>query len=414
MAQTTWTGLLSGSSSPLLATGDVVAFVDVSDATQSPQGSLVKTTVAAWLAALPSAVLVTSNAASAFAVGPNGSTNPVLRVDASTASAATGITITGAAAGGGVAVVARSSGTDEALTINAKGTGPIGIGSVSTGRVTITPVTTITGALTLSSTGLVYDGKTLTGSTGTGNMVLSASPTLSGTVGGALTFSGALTLGSTLTGGATSDIAINTNKFTVAASTGNTVVAGTLGVTGAAALSSTLTVATSIRVGTVASNGAVAGSILIGNNVDYYATNSDGINRLALIRANASNRVVIGASGDPVTMPAYGAGTATFDSSGNISSASDERLKDIVGPFDSGLAALRTLTPILYRWNKQSGMEMEGVYAGFSAQNAQKATEYATGTSPKGFLSLQDRALLAVAVNAIKELDGRITALEGQ
>ena len=83
----------------------------------------------------------------AFAVGPNGATNPTFLVDTNTASAATGIEITGAAAAGGVAVAAISSGTDEALTLNAKGAGAIGIGSVSTGDVTITPPTKILGAL---------------------------------------------------------------------------------------------------------------------------------------------------------------------------------------------------------------------------------------------------------------------------
>ena len=54
--------------------------------------------------------------------------------------------------------------------------------------------TTLTGHLTV-------EGVTSTGATGTGNLVFSASPTLSGTVGGALTFSGALTLSSALTYG---------------------------------------------------------------------------------------------------------------------------------------------------------------------------------------------------------------------
>jgi hypothetical protein len=53
-----------------------------------------------------------------------------------------------------------------------------------------------------SAATLTYGGVTLSAAvTGTGNMVLSASPTLSGTVGGALTFSGALTLSSALTYG---------------------------------------------------------------------------------------------------------------------------------------------------------------------------------------------------------------------
>ena len=52
-------------------------------------------------------------------------------------------------------------------------------------------------------------------------------------VGTGLTVAGTATLQGTLVGGSTSDITINTNKFTVAAATGNTLVAGTLTVTGA-------------------------------------------------------------------------------------------------------------------------------------------------------------------------------------
>lgn len=57
--------------------------------------------------------------------------------------------------------------------------------------------------------------------------------TIGGATPGAVS---ATTLSATgaIAGGASSDIAINTNKFTVAAASGNTVVAGTLGVTGLA------------------------------------------------------------------------------------------------------------------------------------------------------------------------------------
>ena len=122
---------------------------------------------------------ITSASANALAVGLNGATNPAFNVDASTASSATGINIKSAAAAGGLAISVISSGTNEALTINAKGSGTIGIGNVSTGAVTITPATTLSAALT-------YGGVTLSNAvTGTGNMVLSASPTFSGTVAGA-------------------------------------------------------------------------------------------------------------------------------------------------------------------------------------------------------------------------------------
>lgn len=80
---------------------------------------------------------VTSTSATAAAVGANGATNPVLLVDANTASVATGVKITGAAEAGGVAVAAISSGTDEALSLNSKGAGALAIQGTATGAVTI-------------------------------------------------------------------------------------------------------------------------------------------------------------------------------------------------------------------------------------------------------------------------------------
>lgn len=66
----------------------------------------------------------------------------------------------------------------------------------------------------------------------------------------------AASFSSTITGGASSNIAINTNQFTVNATTGNTGIAGTLGVTGATTLSSTLGVTgTSTFTGLVTFNG---------------------------------------------------------------------------------------------------------------------------------------------------------------
>lgn len=114
----------------------------------------------AGTAATVGAQVVDVASTAAFAVGPNGATNPTLLVDTNTASAATGLEITGAAAAGGVDLTVISSGTNENLTINAKGSGTIGIGPTSTGAVTITPATTITGALNfkrqVTDTGGVY------------------------------------------------------------------------------------------------------------------------------------------------------------------------------------------------------------------------------------------------------------------
>lgn len=115
---------------------------------------------------------LTSTGASAFAVGRQGATNPVLQVDASTTTVATGLKIKGAAAAGGLALSVITSGTNENLTVDAAGSGTITVGGTSTGAITLTRATTMSAALT-------YGGVTLSNAvTGTGNMVLATSPTL--------------------------------------------------------------------------------------------------------------------------------------------------------------------------------------------------------------------------------------------
>lgn len=166
--------------------------------------------------------VITSASATALAVGLNGATNPALVVDASTASQAAGLKVTGAATGGTVALAASDSGSNANLTLNAKGSGTIGIGSVSTGAVTITPATTITGAVTLSSA-LTYGGVTLTNSvSGTGSMALTAGTTFTGTTTAATLVATTLngntfTAGTyTLTGAAAKTLTFN-NTITLAA-----------------------------------------------------------------------------------------------------------------------------------------------------------------------------------------------------
>lgn len=83
---------------------------------------------------------ITSASAVALTVGRLGATTPAFTVDASTSSQVAGLKITGAATGGTVAIVATDSGSNTNVTLNAKGTGTIGIGTVSTGAVSITPI----------------------------------------------------------------------------------------------------------------------------------------------------------------------------------------------------------------------------------------------------------------------------------
>lgn len=112
-----------------------------------------------------------------------------------------------------------------------------------------------------------------------------------------------------------------------------------------------------------------------------------------------------------VRFAAFGAGSAAFDASGNVSSSSDERLKDEIEPFSRGLAAVLAIQPISYRWSLASGLDTLNRYAGLSAQNVEAAIPEAIGVDARGFLSLQDRPIIAALVNAVRELDARIADL---
>jgi hypothetical protein len=105
----------------------------------------------------------------------------------------------------------------------------------------------------------------------------------------------------------------------------------------------------------------------------------------------------------------FGAGAATFDANGVLSSLSDETLKTNITPFAPGLTELLTINPISFRYTANSGLDTERGYSGFSAQNINESIPeivYAKGN----ILSFYDRGLLAVVVNAIKELSTNISA----
>ena len=114
-----------------------------------------------------------------------------------------------------------------------------------------------------------------------------------------------------------------------------------------------------------------------------------------------------------VTMSEYGAGAATFDANGVISSVSDERMKNVKGPFTAGLAEILGINPVLFKYNSQSGLDQENTYAGLLAQNVLAYIPQAVGKNPDGFYSLQDRPLIAALINAIKTLQAEVEVLGG-
>jgi hypothetical protein len=111
-------------------------------------------------------------------------------------------------------------------------------------------------------------------------------------------------------------------------------------------------------------------------------------------------------------MANYGAGAATFDASGNITSVSDERFKDRIAPLPYGLVEVLQLRPIQHGYNELSGLEREHLYGGFSAQQVQPVMPLAIGVDQRGYLTLADRPILGAVVNAIKTHESRLKALE--
>lgn len=94
---------------------------------------------------------VTSASASALAVGLNGATNPAFSVDASTGSQAAGLNVLGGTTTGAVALRILSSGTNNSLTIDAKGNGTLTLNGTATGGITASRLLTASAGVTIAS-----------------------------------------------------------------------------------------------------------------------------------------------------------------------------------------------------------------------------------------------------------------------
>ena len=97
---------------------------------------------------------------------------------------------------------------------------------------------------------------------------------------------------------------------------------------------------------------------------------------------------------------------------GIILGTSDERLKDIKGNFVKGLNAILGLKPINFTWKKETGMESESINSGFSAQQVREFIPEAVKEDDEGILSIADRTIIATLVNAVKELNDKVTELQ--
>jgi len=106
---------------------------------------------------------------------------------------------------------------------------------------------------------------------------------------------------------------------------------------------------------------------------------------------------------------------------------SDERLKTEVHPYNRGLADILPLEPIVYKWNGKGGVPADGaLHYGLSAQQVEQAMpelireqkympqEGQANQEPMTLKTYSPTDLTFALVNAIKELNERIAALEAK
>ncbi len=158
----------------------------------------------------------------------------------------------------------------------------------------------------------------------------------------------------------------------------------------------------------------------LAGNADIFGVSSSSYERLFTITSDG--KVGIGTSTPIANFSASGTiqfislGSAganlVTDSEGNVTVSSDERLKNIQGSYERGLADIMKINPIKFKWKTETGYDDSNTYTGFSAQNMSLAIPEAVATGTNGYLTLADRPIVAALVNSIKQIGSFITKIE--
>ncbi|HKV35378.1 MAG TPA: tail fiber domain-containing protein [Pyrinomonadaceae bacterium] len=107
-------------------------------------------------------------------------------------------------------------------------------------------------------------------------------------------------------------------------------------------------------------------------------------------------------------------GDASKVGGGSWQSFSDARLKNISGPFKSGLNAVMRLQPLRYQYkpNNPVGITPNGEHIGLAAQNVQQVIPEAVTANSQGYLMVNNDPIIWTMLNAIKEQQQQIQELK--
>lgn len=326
---------------------------------------------------------LTNAQANALTVGRQGTTNPVLNVDASTASVVTGLNLKGAAAAGGMALSVTSSGTNENLTIDAKGSGTVTINGTATGGITLTR------AVTMSSTATATAFIPSSSSVPTNGLYLPAANTVGFAINsaekGRFGSDGSLLVGTTTNGGWAGNAIGEFNTSVQGASFYNT------------------------------ANGS-------NNCAALFRTDFDASPLLRFYKGTAAAGQFISTGGATPNIQwlanneAYvfsgGSGGVKLTSGATAwASASDETLKTDLAAIQSGAEKVASLRAVTGRYKT----DPEGTSRSFLiAQDVKAVLPEAVSEDADGVLSLRYTEVIPLLVAAIKELNARLATVEGK
>lgn len=274
--------------------------------------------------------------------------------------------------------------------------------SITTGTATVTGAASIGGVLSanaITSTGVTVNGALSSSSAAVSGAVTAGSVGVSnGLTAASANVSGALTTGSANVSGALTANTISSPAITTNAMTVNNIINSSGGVN----MNGTINLA--------GSNGSVGMGGTVYSTCTLTVTNTQTTGFGVYLNAPYMNT---GAGWWALSV--HG---SCINATGSWAQLSDIKLKEKVKPYKDGLAKVLQINPIKFRYKKESGLGSKKEHVGVSAQDLQEVAPYMVDKarlSPDDkdqYLSMDNGAMTYMLINAVKELNAKVTKLE--
>jgi hypothetical protein len=137
----------------------------------------------------------------------------------------------------------------------------------------------------------------------------------------------------------------------------------------------------------------------------------------ASLSGGSTDRVAIWASASTLTFDSniYRSGSNLYAADFII--ASDQKLKTNISVLNNALAKVNSIRGVSYEWNdtaKKLGHTDESVQVGIIAQEIANICPEVVKVSPNGYMAVSYDRLVAVLIEAIKELNAKVEKLENK